>query len=79
MKVFLLENKITILLFSIIIVLSIGLFATCFGMDDYENVDYSFGIVNTDYLNMRTGAGINFDSITVLNRNEYVRIFRENW
>ena len=44
-------------------------------MDEYESVDYSYGIVNTEYLNMRTGAGINFNSITVLTKNEYVRIF----
>lgn len=75
MKEFILKNKITILLISIIIILSISLFATCFGMDAYETVEYAYGIVNTDYLNMRTGSGINFDSITVLKKNEYVRIF----
>ncbi len=75
MKKFMLENKIIILLISIIIILSISLFARCFGMDEYETVDYSYGIVNTDYLNMRTGAGITFDSMTVLTKNEYIRIF----
>lgn len=75
MKEFLLKNKIIILLISIIIILTISLFATCFGMDDYEKTEHSLGIVNTDYLNMRTGSGINFDSITLLKRNEYVRIF----
>ena len=75
MNEFIFKNKITILLISIILILIIGLFATCFGMDEYETVDYAYGIVNTDYLNMRTGSGINFDSITVLTRNEYVRIF----
>ena len=53
----------------------ISLFATCFGMEDYETVSESYGIVNTEYLNMRTGSGINYDSITVLRKNEYVRIF----
>jgi len=75
MKEFLLENKIIILLISVIIILTISLFATCFGMDNYEKTEHSLGIVNTDYLNMRTGSGINFDSITILKRNEYVRIF----
>ncbi len=75
MKDFIIKNKIIILLISIIIVLSISLFATCFGMDAYETVEYAYGIVNTDYLNMRTGSGINFDPITVLKKNEYVRIF----
>lgn len=75
MKDFILKNKFIILLISIIIVLAVSLFATCFGMEDYEQLDYSLGIVNTEYLNMRTGAGINFNSITVLEKNDYVRIF----
>lgn len=75
MKKIILENKIIILLISIIIVLSISLFATCFGMDNFETVEYAYGIVNTDYLNMRSGSGINFESISLLTRNEYVRIF----
>lgn len=75
MKDFVLKNKFIILLISIIIVLAVSLFATCFGMEDYEQLDYSLGIVNTEYLNMRTGAGINFNSITVLEKNDYVRIF----
>lgn len=75
MKDFVLKNKFIILLISIIIVLTVSLFATCFGMEDYEQLDYSLGIVSTEYLNMRTGAGINFNSITVLEKNDYVRIF----
>lgn len=75
MKDFILKNKFIILLISIILILTVSLFATCFGMDDYEELDYSLGVVNTDYLNMRTGSGINYDAITILNKNEYVRIF----
>lgn len=75
MKNFILENKITIILSSIIFLLLVSLFATCFGMEDYQTVEHSLGIVNTEYLNMRSGAGINFDSISLLNKNEYVRIF----
>ena len=75
MKSFILENKIIILLISVIIILSISLFATCFGMDNFETVEFAYGIVNTDYLNMRSGSGINFESISLLTRNEYVRIF----
>lgn len=75
MKDFLLKNKITIALCSIILILSIGIFAKSFGMEAYETVEHSLGIVNTDYLNMRSGAGIDFTSIDLLNRNEYVRIF----
>ncbi len=69
------SNKVTIILCSIILILLIGIFAKSFGMDAYESVEHSLGIVNTDYLNMRSGAGIDFTSIDLLNRNEYVRIF----
>lgn len=75
MKNFILQNKITIILTFIILILLVSLFATCFGMEDYQSLDFSLGIVNTEYLNMRSGAGINFTSIGVLNKNEYVRIF----
>ncbi len=76
MKNFIFKNKLIIILCTIILILLISLFTRTFGMEDYdENIEYSLGIVNTDYLNMRTGSGINFDPITVLNRNEYVRIF----
>ena len=50
-------------------------FTAAFGMQNYEPVDFSLGIVNTEYLNMRSGAGINFKAIDLLNKNEYVRIF----
>ena len=39
MKKFLLENKITLLLIFIILILSVSLLATCFGMENYENVE----------------------------------------
>lgn len=75
MKEFILQNKIIILLCFIIFILLVSLFATCFGMEDYQPIEDSLGIVNTEYLNMRSGAGITFDSITLLKKNEYVRIF----
>ena len=75
MKDFLLKNKIVIGLCSILLILIITFFNSSFAMDPYENVDFSFGIVNTDYLNMRSGTGINFDPISILTKNEYVRIY----
>lgn len=75
MKKFLSENKLLIILCSIILILIASIFASCFAMDPYEKVDFSLGIVNTDYLNMRSGTGINFDSISILTKNEYVRIY----
>ena len=75
MKNFLSNNKIVLILTFIILVLLVSLFSTCFGMEDYQTLDFSLGIVNTDYLNMRSGAGINYDSIDLLKKNEYVRVY----
>ena len=75
MKNFLSNNKIVLILTFIILVLLVSLFATCFVMEDYQTLDFSLGIVNTDYLNMRSGAGINYDSIDLLKKNEYVRVY----
>lgn len=75
MKSFLSQNKPVLVLSFIILILLISLFTKSFGMENYETVEYSLGIVNTDYLNMRSGAGINYTSIDLLGKNEYVRIF----
>lgn len=75
MKDFLINNKLVITLGFIILFLTISLFTAVFAMQNYEPVDFSLGIVNTEYLNMRSGAGINFKAIDLLNKNEYVRIF----
>lgn len=75
MKSFLSQNKPILVLSFIILILLVSLFTKSFGMENYETVEYSLGIVNTDYLNMRSGAGINYTSIDLLNKNEYVRIF----
>ena len=59
----------------IISFLSILLITRSFAMSTYEVVDYDLGIVNTEYLNMRSGSAITFDAIDLLTKNEYVRIF----
>ena len=74
MKNFFIKNKLIILLCFIIAVLSIGLVLKSFGMEQYEEVSFPLGIVNTNYLNMRTGPNITFKSIGLLKKNEYVRI-----
>ena len=51
MKDFFINNKLVISLVFIILLLAISLFATAFGMQNYEPVDFSLGIVNTEYLN----------------------------
>ena len=74
MKNFILKYKIFILIL-IITIFSILLITQSLAMTEYEKIDYNLGIVNTDYLNMRSGSNINFDAIDLLTKNEYVRIF----
>lgn len=75
MKNFILKNKILIILSFIILILTASIFSICFGMEDYQTVNFSLGVVNTDYLNLRTGPGIDFNSIGMLTKNEYLRIY----
>lgn len=74
MKDFILKYKMFLLIL-IITIFSILLITQSLAMTEYEKLDYNLGIVNTDYLNMRSGSNINFDAIDLLTKNEYVRIF----
>lgn len=74
MKNFILKNKFIIFLFFIVCIIEISIFSICFGMDEIEQVEFNYGIVNTDFLNLRTGPGIKFDSIDMLTKNEYICI-----
>ena len=75
MKVFIIKHKFIIFLLCIVCILEVSIFSICFGMDDYENIEANLGIVNTEYLNLRTGPGVNYTSIDMLTKNEYVRIY----
>ena len=44
-------------------------------MEQFEEPSFTLGVVNTNYLNMRTGPNITFKSIDILTKNEYIRIF----
>ena len=75
MKDFIKKNKINLIFIFIILILLISLFATCFGTEENSSFENSLGIVNTKHLNMRSGTGITFNAIDILNKNEYVKIF----
>lgn len=44
-------------------------------MIHYQTVGTSTGIVTATSLNIRQGPGTNFKSVTLVNKNEYIRIF----
>ncbi len=75
MKNFILKNKFIIFLLFIVCIIETAIFSSCFGMEESKTVDFELGIVNTDFLNLRTGPGKNFDSIDMLTKNQYVRIY----
>ncbi len=75
MKAFFQKNKFIIFIFFIVCVMEALIFSSCLGMQEGETSNLSLGIVNTDYLNLRTGPGIDFDSICFLTKNQYVRIY----
>ena len=60
-----------LLLFAIVICIS----TTSFGMQHYYNVDFSTGLVTASELNVRSGPGTNYDIVTTVKRNEYIRVF----
>ncbi|MCI8277560.1 MAG: SH3 domain-containing protein [Clostridia bacterium] len=77
MKDFILKNKLLLILFSITIVLIINLFSISFGMEEYKETDFSLGKVNTELLNLRSGPSTSFESISMLKRNEYLRVYAQ--
>ncbi len=48
---------------------------TSFGMQHYYKVDFSTGLVTATTLNVRSGPGTQYKSITTVKKNEYIRIF----
>lgn len=44
-------------------------------MQNYQTVETPTGIVTASSLNVRTGPGTNFNTITRVNKNEYIRLF----
>lgn len=53
----------------------ICIFNSCRAMLNYQIVGTSTGLVTASTLNVRQGPGTNFDVITRVNKNEYIRIF----
>ena len=45
------------------------------GMHYYENTDFVTGIVTATTLNVRSGPGTNYNIVTQVSKNEYIRVF----
>ena len=82
MRIIKLKKKIIIMIFIIIIFVGfLATFTNSFGMQNYYNVDFSTGIVTASSLNVRSGPGTNYQIITKVQKNEYIRVFAGigNW
>lgn len=72
------RKKRLILLFcvSIIIVLSVfNIYAKSQAMQHYQKVDFSTGLVTASVLNVRQGPSTSYKVITMVYKNEYIRVF----
>ena len=69
------KNKMTILIISALLVIIIGLLNNVFGMQYYQKVDFSTGLVTATTLNVRQGPGVGYKVVTTVKKNEYIRVF----
>lgn len=63
------------LVITLVVFLLICSITSIYAMTYYEKVDFVTGMVTASALNVRSGPGINFKSIGLIYKNEYVRVF----
>ena len=71
------KSKLVILMMAMLIIVLISGFANTFGMQHYQKVDFSTGLVTATKLNVRAGPSVNYEVITTVNKNEYIRVFAQ--
>ena len=67
--------KTKLILCLIIFLLTISIFTNSTAMTHYQTVGTSTGLVTATALNVRQGPGTKFNIVTVVYKNEYIRIF----
>lgn len=70
-----------VLAFVLVLNISIIVMSKTFAMQHYYEVDFATGLVTADILNVRSGPSTDYDVITQVRKNEYIRIFAAigNW
>ena len=65
----------------IVFIITVCSISTSFCMQHYYKVDFSTGLVTTPNLNVRTGPGTQYQVVTTVKKNEYIRVFAGvgNW
>lgn len=64
-----------IILFFLILFILIGICKKTYAMTYYQTVSTPTGLVTASALNVRQGPGTNYKSVTLVYRNEYIRLF----
>lgn len=70
-------KKIIISLMIFIIIITMSSISTA--MTHYYTVDTPTGLVTASVLNVRQGPGTNYEVVTVVYKNEYIRVFARDW
>ncbi len=70
--------KIKKIIISLILFITIFLVSnTSLAMSHYQTVGTTTGLVTASGLNVRQGPGTNYKAITIVYKNEYVRVFAQ--
>ncbi len=69
------KNTIKTLIILFVFAITLGTCSTSTAMTHYQTVATPTGLVTASALNVRTGPGTNFEKITVVYKNEYIRLF----
>lgn len=78
---FLKKHKFTIIGFIVAIFCIISIYSISFGMDEIQNLDFTVGQVTANRLNVRRGPGIKYETVGILSKDAYIRVFAKigNW
>lgn len=69
------KKKVLKIIVVITFILTISLFSTVLGMQHYYKLDFSTGLVTATELNVRSGPGVQYNIVTTVKKNEYIRVF----
>ena len=75
------KHKVTIIILIVLIFCIFSIYSISFGMDEIQNLDFNVGQVNANRLNVRRGPGIKYETVGILSKDAYIRVFAKigNW
>src|SRR5574344_1717956 len=58
-----------------VFLITVFTFSVSFGMQNYYKLDFSTGLVIASQLNVRSGPGTQYKTVTTVGKNQYIRVF----